>query len=247
MNLFELLLPYLARVAPGMLVLAAAAAALRPGKAVRAVFYIAAFVLLRDAMTPLGLWRLGSSGGALWIRLIESHSFLIAFGLASLGMSAALFFLDRENAAGIRLFDGSPLRGAALGALGAALAAGPLIALYRFVPIASRGGPVAPSLLPSIAAFAFLGNLFEELLFRGYLASALEPRFGRMGAGLRSGLVFAACHVYLATTVTGVGWPLLAFTAWEGLVAGFVGARRGLVPAALAHGGAILLLSSGLV
>lgn len=232
MDLLELLLPYLARVAPGMLVLAAAFAALRPGKAVRSVFYIAAFVLLRDAMTPLGLWRLGSAEGALWIRLIESPSFLVAFGLASQGLSATLFFLDRENAAGVRPFDGSPLRGAALGLLGAAFAAGPLIALYRLAPI---------------AVFAFLGNLFEELLFRGYLASALEPRFGRMGAGLRSGLVFAACHVYLASTVTGVGWPLLAFTAWEGVVAGFVGARRGLVPAAIAHGGAILLLSSGLV
>ena len=71
MNLIELLVPYLVRVAPGMLVLSVAFAALRPGKAARSIFYIAAFVLLRDAMTPLGHWLLVPAalahGGAIFL------------------------------------------------------------------------------------------------------------------------------------------------------------------------------------
>ena len=59
-------------------------------------------------------------------------------------------------------------------------------------------------------------------------------------------MVFAFCHVYLAMTVTGVGYPLLVFTLWEGVIAGLVGAN-GVLPSTVTHGGAIFLLSSGLV
>lgn len=58
--------------------------------------------------------------------------------------------------------------------------------------------------------------------------------------------LFAACHAFLATTVTDVGWPLLAFTLWEGLICAFLRLRWGVIPAAIAHGLAIFLLSSGL-
>ena len=40
---------------------------------------------------------------------------------------------------------------------------------------------------------------------------------------------------------------LLAFTLWEGTIAGLVGAKGGVLPATLTHGGAIFLLSSGLI
>ena len=49
------------------------------------------------------------------------------------------------------------------------------------------------------------------------------------------------------STVTGVGYPLLLFTLWEGMIAGIVGARGGVLPSTLTHGGAIFLLSSGLI
>ena len=44
-----------------------------------------------------------------------------------------------------------------------------------------------------------------------------------------------------------VGWPLLAFTLWEGLICAFLRMRRGVIPAAIAHGLAIFLLSCGLI
>jgi hypothetical protein len=66
-------------------------------------------------------------------------------------------------------------------------------------------------------------------------------------AGVSSGIVFAFCHIFLAITVTGIGYPLLVFTLWEGVIAGIVGARCGVIAATLTHGGAIFLLSSSLI
>jgi len=103
------------------------------------------------------------------------------------------------------------------------------------------------SVLPGLLVFALLGNFLEEVLFRGYVLGLLERRYGSVAAGVLSGVVFSFCHVFLATTVTGIGAPLLAFALWEGIIAGVVGARYGIVPAALTHGGAIFLLSSGLI
>ena len=62
-----------------------------------------------------------------------------------------------------------------------------------------------------------------------------------------SGLLFAASHLFLAYTVTGVGWPLVAFTLFEGLVCAVVAMRHGVLGSTVAHGGAILVLASGLV
>ena len=86
----------------------------------------------------------------------------------------------------------------------------------------------------------------EEVFFRGYLQGRLEQAMPAMRAALLSAVLFAACHAFLATTVTDVGWPLLAFTLWEGLICAFLRLRWGVIPAAIAHGLAIFLLSSGL-
>jgi hypothetical protein len=43
-----------------------------------------------------------------------------------------------------------------------------------------------------------------------------------------------------------VGWPLLAFTLFEGLICAFLCRYRGLVAAVLAHGSAIFALGGGL-
>src|SRR5690606_21042 len=69
---------------------------------------------------------------------------------------------------------------------------------------------------------------------------------GRAGQGWRAALLglavvlapfwpayarIALCHVFLATTVTAAGAPLLLFTLWEGVICGVVGARHGVLPA----------------
>jgi membrane protease YdiL (CAAX protease family) len=123
----------------------------------------------------------------------------------------------------------------------------PFVAVYQYTAIESRGGDVPFQNMPSILIFALLGNLLEEALFRGYVYGLLAHKTTPMKAGISSGVVFAFCHIYLATTVTGIGYPLLVFTLLEGIVAGIVGAKSGVLPATLTHGGAIFLLSSGLI
>src|SRR5437667_286475 len=60
------------------------------------VLYLALFILLRDAMTPLGLWSFGTRG-FFWIRLHSDPWFLVAFGLVCLGLSLGLYYFDRDN------------------------------------------------------------------------------------------------------------------------------------------------------
>ena len=101
--------------------------------------------------------------------------------------------------------------------------------------------------VPALLVFAVLGNLLEEALFRGYVYGYLAQQMTPIRAGISSGVVFAFCHIFLAITVTEVGYPLLVFTLWEGMIAGIVGAKCGVMPATLTHGGAIFFLSSGLI
>jgi membrane protease YdiL (CAAX protease family) len=235
---------YLARVAPG-LALGGAVLALAPPR-LRVVVYLALFVLLRDAMTPLGLWSFGTDGG-FWIRLSPDPWVQLLLGLSCLGMALGLYFGDRENRPLVRWWRGRVPGGALTAVAAAALVVAPLAALAPFVPVESRGGPVPAHLLPTILAFALLGNLMEELLFRGYVLGVLGERMSPLGAGIGSGVVFAFCHTSLAICVTGAGSPLLAFTLWEGVIAGVVGARCGVLASTVTHGGAIFLLSSGLI
>ena len=116
---------------------------------------------------------------------------------------------------------------------------------YRVMGVDSSEQPVAFSLLPPLLLMALFGNLLEEVLFRGYFQGYLEKHVTPLRAALGSGVFFAVCHTFLATTVTALGAPILVFTLFEGTIAGLVRMRMGVLPAALAHGGAIFLLASG--
>jgi hypothetical protein len=236
---------YLSRIAPGLVLGGVMLALARRARRARIVLYLALFVLLRDAMTPLGLWSLGTAG-FFWLRMIEVPAFLVAFGLGSLAITVGLALFDRPNRVSLRWMKEGPIEGALVGLLGAAIVALPLVLAYRSTPIALRGGAVAPGLLPSLLVFAILGNLLEETLFRGYVMEELALTMGTMRAAVASGVVFAFCHVFLAITVTDTGAALLLFTLWEGIVAGVVGSRYGILPATLTHGGAVFILASGL-
>jgi membrane protease YdiL (CAAX protease family) len=126
------------------------------------------------------------------------------------------------------------------------LVVAPLAAIYQFTPLESRGGIVPLHMLPALLVFALSGNLMEESLFRGYVLGRLAQTMSLLAAGAASGVVFAFCHIFLALTVTDVGYPLLLFTLWEGVIAGVVGAKCGVLFSTITHGGAIFLLASGL-
>jgi membrane protease YdiL (CAAX protease family) len=237
---------YLAWVAPGLVLGALMIFLARHNARLRIVLYLALFILLRDAMTPQHLWFFGSQG-FFWMRLHPDPLFLFGFGFSCLGISLALYFFDRENQSLFRWTRGPLLPGIVFGLAAAAAVVAPFLLTYRHVPLALRGGPIDHGLLPAIFVFAILGNLLEEALFRGYVLGALAQGMPVLRAGLWSGVVFAFCHIYLATTVTAVGCGLLLFTLWEGVIAGLVGARWGVIPSTLTHGGAIFLLTSGLL
>ncbi len=244
-NILDSVAPYLSRVAPGLVLGSVLLVLARRARRARIVIYLALFVLLRDAMTPLGLWSLGTQG-FFWLRLAEDPIFLVAFGLGSLGIVLALTFLDRPNQRHLRWIRQRPVEGGVVGILGSGVVALPLVMIYRSVPIAMRGGSVPVWILPALLVFTLLGNLLEETLFRGYVLEELALIMPPVRAGVLSGVIFAFCHIFLATTVTDAGASLLLFTLWEGSIAGWIGSRYGILPATLTHGGAVFLLASGL-
>lgn len=81
------------------------------------------------------------------------------------------------------------------------------------------------------------------MLFRGYLQGYLEQHVAPLRAALASGVAFAACHAFLALSVTQLGWPVLLFTLVEGLACALVRMRYGVLAATLTHGTAILLVA----
>ena len=211
----------------------------------RLAIYIMLFVLLRDAMTPLGMWRLGSAGG-FWLRLSESPVMLIGVGAMAAGLVLLTNFFEPELARVLVWRRGSWLSVILIGFAGAIVIAAPMFAIYARVPIAQRGGHVSHSFWPALFAFCLLGNFYEESLFRGYFQGLVNKYRGPVRAALLSGIMFSFGHIFLATTVTNTGYAVLLFTLYEGVIAGIVRMKSGLWAATIAHGMGIFLISSGL-
>ncbi|MGW9551522.1 CPBP family glutamic-type intramembrane protease [Citricoccus zhacaiensis] len=204
----------------------------------------------------------------LWLRFTDDPVALLVMTVASLALAAAIVFACRDLR-WIVLWTGPRWWTSALvGLVGVVVIALPFLYLHGtlvewfpildgtplarpLIPVEQRGGTVAAGLLVLLAVFALCGNLVEEVLFRGFLQAHLEDhlpgRSGRWRAALLSALIFAAGHLFLAYNLTGVGWPLLAFTLFEGLVCAVIAMRHGVLGATVAHGGAIFLLTSGLL
>lgn len=258
----DTLAAYVSDVAPGLL-LVVAALALVPSRmvAARVLVAILGVVLLRDAMTGHGLWRFGAAGegSVLWVRFTSDPILLISMAVLSLAAVGGLVAAFRQRSRGMRWTADRPWLSVPVGLLGAAVIVLPFAVLYGSVPAVSaalglpevpldaRGGAVAAGLLVPLLVFAFCGTLLEEVLFRGLLQSELEHHTTVLRSALASAVLFVACHVFLATTVTDLGWPLLAFVLFEGLVCAAIAVRHGVLGASVAHGGAVFLLASGLL
>jgi len=275
----DLMITYGLRVAPGIAALLLLLLFLpRKAAGIRITVYIALFIVIRDTMTPLGLWSFGTKG-FFWIRFTDSWVLLLLIAAGSGVAAGAMLLAEPQWRARIEWIRRPPGRASqqaqtnpprrpnsqetsryldaarnltlnlTAGLVGAVLTAAPLLLLYTGTPIALRGGVVAAVLLPAIAAVALVGNFYEELLFRGFLQDYLRIDLGlpRLRSALLSGVAFAAGHSFLAVTVTPVGAPLLLFALYEGIIAGLIRMRWGLLPAVLSHGGAIFLLAGGLV
>ncbi len=238
---------YISLILPGLILILLFFIIIKPDSNLRIIIYICSFVLLRDAMTPAGLWTIGKTDNLLWIRLSRDPLFLVLFGLFSLIIIAALYFFDRENRKYLIWFKNNKIYGVLYGFASTLIIVLPFFLLYKNIDINLRGGTVGTSLIVPMLIFSIFGNFFEEGLFRGYVLGFLKQRQSSLAAGVNSGIIFAFCHIYLAVTVTDIGLPLLLFTLWEGIIAGLIGTKYGIIPSTIAHGGAIFLLSSGLI
>jgi hypothetical protein len=54
-------------------------------------------------------------------------------------------------------------------------------------------------------------------------------------------------QVFLATTVTNLGAPIIVLALYDGLVCALVRMKSGVIPAAISHGMAICVLATGLI
>ena len=242
------LVDYPLRLLPGLLVLGVTFVLLgRSAPPLRIVVLLLGFVLVRDAMTPLGLWSPGvAPNGVMWLRFAPDPVVLIGLGATGVLAALAIAYGPRDLR-GLTVWGGLGPR-ALITALGAAaVLLVPLVALLRTIPLEDRGGAVPLALLPALAVLAFGGNLMEEVLFRGLLQGYLAGPLG-YGPGrvvLLSGLLFAVGHVFLASTVTDLGWPVLAFTLAEGLLCAWVRYAHGVLAATVTHGTVIAVLVCG--
>lgn len=242
---------YLLRVLPGLLLFGISYLLLRDQRslAIRILLLIFGFVLLRDAFTPIGFWRFGIADGLIpWIRFTDDG---VALGLLSamlLGILLILLFVNRTMKQYLRwgLLNVQTIFWGILGAVAIAL---PFIAAVTVlsIPISERGGEVAHVTLPILLLMILIGNLLEEVLFRGYLQGYFEKLYTPVRAAVLSALIFALGHTFLAITVTDIGPAILMFTLYEGAVCAFLRLRYGIWSAAIAHGLGIFMLTCGLL
>ncbi|SDA71192.1 MULTISPECIES: CPBP family intramembrane glutamic endopeptidase [unclassified Janthinobacterium] len=234
---------YLLAITPAFLVCAALLLAVpRTVPLLRVLVHILFFVLARDAMTAHGYWQVAAGG----LRFTAPPLVLLALGAMSLGLVFSTCRLEGEARRQIRWVGARPALSVPLGVAGAVLIVALAIGLKAVSGLPSLPS-VAPATLPLLLAFALAANCYEELLFRGLLQQQLRAWLPAWRAALVSGLLFGLCHAFLATTVTQVGAPIVVFTVIEGVVAGLVYCRAGLLGASLAHGLAIFALAAGWV
>ena len=233
---------YLWRLAPGLTVFLALLAVL-PRRALfpRLVVYILSFVLFRDTMTPFRYWSFSPEGA---IRFAESPGLLFLLAGMSVGFIGMIQGLEPEMRELVKWRLGSALE-VFWGLAGALVIAAPVWAFQHVMGFTSPA--VSARVLPALLTLCLLGNLLEEYLFRGILQGWLETLTTPTRAALGSGLFFAAFHASLAIAVTAVGLPIVFFVVWEGLLCAFLRRRGGVLPAALAHGGALFLLTAGIL
>ena len=217
-------------------------------------------VVLRDSLTPTGIWSFGGGRGGYWLRFSDDWVVLAALSAAGLLFFAFLNAWQADLCSVVVWRK----RGSALvtGMLSLACACvgvlpfGLLNLVLRSGPAAASGTtltwtlPPPPALLvlfPANLAFASIGSLLEELLFRGMVQGLLEPAMGVHGSIAPSALLYTLAHGFVASAVSDMGLPVYAFSLWLGLVLGKLRAERGTAPCVLAHALVLVVLSMGWV
>lgn len=248
MDTLDLLTNYLLRILPGLLI--GLTFIIYLGKnhlSIRIFAYIFLFILMRDVMTPLNIWQFGTEG-IFWLRTINNPMFLLLIAASSIIIIIVVNRVDKEASEVYVLKIRSIQHAIGAGLLGASIIIIPMLFIYQFIPIADRGGAVDNNTFFLICLFVFCVsvNFLEESIYRGYFQGYIEKFFSPIKSAILSGLLFSFSHIFLAITVTDAGWGVLAFTAFEGIVAGIVRSKAGVLASTITHGVAIFFLCAGL-
>ncbi|MGL1893047.1 MAG: CPBP family glutamic-type intramembrane protease [Spirochaetaceae bacterium] len=243
------LFDYLIRISPGFLMAIILLFLLkRKSPLLHLMIFIFLFIFTRDAMTPLNLWSFGTEG-FFWLRFTNNWIVILTSGFSSLVIIYLMNIVSPELKSVIVWQKNNKMVGVLIGITSAIIVTLPLIIIQINIPIELRGGVVSRSQIPLLLFLALTGNFYEEVLFRGFLQGWLEAKLmiSKYKSAILSGFFFGFGHLFLAFTVTDIGWQIIIFATWEGCIAGLVRSKYGVIPATLTHGLAIFILSSGLI
>jgi uncharacterized protein len=191
------------------------------------------------------LWHIETQG-SFYIRLPNDPIELRLLAVSSALIVSISVWHEKELSKNIRWIRTSLISEVVAGVIGSLVISLPILAFVGGTSPA--GSPTVDVAAIDLLMFSIIGNLYEELLFRGFMQTYLTKcsDVGDDRAVFISGVTFAFCHCSLATATTDTGAPLLIFCLFEGLIAAKLYSIYGLIAAAVAHGGAIFLLSGGL-
>lgn len=94
----ESLVEYFLRIAPGFGLLAAIFLLIRKKSLeLSLLILVLGFILLRDAMTPVGFWDFGATDSFIfWMRFISDPMILIALGVSSFMLTAGVISINKK-------------------------------------------------------------------------------------------------------------------------------------------------------
>ena len=240
---------YAFRVTPALVLVALLYTLLRGRQALplRIVLVIIGFLVVRDTLVLFEIWGYGVTSGWLpWLRFTNDPLLVSLLAVGSLVMTLFLVLIERDGES-LLVWGRWKWSHLGWGLLGGIAIAGPLIVAYQFVPLADRGGSVPNSMIAPLLVTAAFGNLTEDVLVRGYVQGYLGTLYSPVRAALGSSLFYAVGHIFLATVVTDLGLPILLLAVYDGLICALVRMKSGIIPAAISHGMAIVVLATGLI
>lgn len=208
---------------------------------------IMGFILIRDAMTPMGFWQFGLTNSVVRLRFTDDQFILLGLSTVSLILTLVIVYVNRSMKHFLYWRGRSLIQSILAGLVGSFVVLVPFLFLYQYIDISIRGGLVVTSLLLPLLLMSLVGNFMEEVLFRGYLQGYFQKSMENWRAIILSGLFFSAGHIFLASTITDLGVAILLFTLYEGLTCAFVRMKYGILSSTLTHGLTIFVLSSGLI
>jgi membrane protease YdiL (CAAX protease family) len=219
---------------------------------VRGLVLLGAFVVIRAVLARA--WDRYFPGGystdPLFLAFLGGIFLLLSVGLVYfgftrwVGVDLRVWWFDRRQLRGDLLWGVAGIVLVLVATLGGTLA---LAALFPELASVGAAGAAPSPTVTAGAATGFAVNLLlgwffgfaiaafqEETLFRGFLQSLLQERYGRSLAIVGQAAIFSLAHLgYYPVSA----WPLLLVVFLVGIVTGWLVDRRGtLLPAGIAHG-----------